>query len=740
MKLVVVESPAKVKTIRKYLGRGYKVAASMGHLVDLPKKELGVDVDKDFEPEYVVTNKKALKVLKDEFKRVNTLVIASDPDREGEAIGWHVAQQLGVISKKGRHRKDTKKKLERIVFTSITKNAVLKAVDSPRSLDLDLIDAQQARRILDRLVGYKLSPLLWKKVMYGLSAGRVQSVAVRLIVDREEEREKFKPCEYWTITADLSVKKIKRKPEKIYLEKENREDRRNKKVDILGVKFELVKIGKKKASISDRKSASKIMNTVDAKEWIISDISIKESFRNPKPPFITSTLQRIASSWYGYSAKRTMSIAQKLYERGHISYMRTDSTRIVASQIKEIRTFIERSIGEDYLREKVARYKTSARSAQEAHEAIRPTRINKDSSSIGLHADEKKLYDLIRGRTLASQMKPAKIERNIIQIQIMDYLFQSNGQRVLFDGYLKVYPEKVSENILPKLTLKQQLYPTQLISQQHFTEPPPRYSEATLIKALEEFGIGRPSTYAPIISTILARKYVEKEGKYLIPTDTGKVVTRLLKKHFAGIVDTGFTAGMETDLDDIANGKKSRVKVIKEFYKPFIKRVKVGEEKIKREDYTVLGPSKYKCPKCGKKMVRKLGKFGEFHSCKDFPRCDGIRSIEGESEEQKEKKVQKEARSEEFKRKYLVAPETSDGTKMVLKEGKYGKFWAHPDYPKVKETSPLLLKVKCPRCKSPLVERKGRWGKMFIGCSGYPKCNYIKKNKRTKRSNRSLKR
>jgi len=723
MKLVVVESPAKVKTISKYLGNKYKVVASMGHVVDLPKNELGVD-EKTYKPKYIVTNKKALKNVKDSFKGIKTLIIASDLDREGEAIGWHIAQELGVIDKRGKI-KNSSKKLERIIFSSITEEAINEAINNPRNIDFDLVDAQQTRRILDRLFGYKLSPLIWKKIKYGLSAGRVQSVAVRLIVDREDERDKFDPKEYWSIFADLLTKY---KQSEITREIVKKKD--DKTIKFKGIKFELVKINSKKVEIGNSRNAESIINKLPDKGWIIDDIIKKETKRYPKPPFITSTLQRTAVNLFGFSAKRTMRIAQSLYESGYITYMRTDSFNINKKELSKIRNYIRLNFGENYLSNKEIIYK--AKSAQEAHEAIRPTNISRTSDSIHNSTDAKRIYELIRNRTLACQMSNASIENTKVYIRINKYLFQASGIRTLFEGYLKVYKEVVSENLLPKLEKKQELFLNKVIGEQHFTSPPPRYSEATLIKTLEQFGIGRPSTYAPIISTILARKYVIKEGKYFIPTDTGKIVTRLLKKYFSEIVDTGFTAEIEKDLDEIALGKKEKYKVINIFYKPFIKKIKEGESKISRNEFTVLGKSSFKCPLCKGSMVKKLGKFGIFLSCKKFPKCKGMRSLDGKTDLERSKEVERETKTKEFLSKYLKAPDTSDGLKMVLKLGRYGKFWAHPDYPKTKESKPLMLKEKCPKCKEPLVERMGRWGKTFIGCSGFPKCRYIKKVKAKK--------
>ncbi|MFC1780596.1 DNA topoisomerase, partial [Patescibacteria group bacterium] len=442
-------------------------------------------------------------------------------------------------------------------------------------------------------------------------------------------------------------------------------------------------------------------------------------------------LQRTAVNLFGYPAKRTMSIAQKLYESGLITYMRTDSFNIVSTELKKIRSFIDSKYGSKYLNPKETHFRSKDKSAQEAHEAIRSTRISKSAKELGLTGQAQKLYDLIRNRTIACQMNPARIENTALQVKIDKYLFQSNGQRILFDGYLKVYHERISENILPEIKPNQELFPKKIIGEQHFTLPPARYSEASLIKTLEKYGIGRPSTYAPIISTILARKYVIKEGRYFIPTETGKVVTRLLKKYFDEIVDTGFTAQMEKDLDDIAEGKDDLVQIIGNFYRPFIKDVEAGEKNITREEFTVIGKSKFKCPECSKSMVKKIGRFGVFISCTDFPKCKGMRSLDGKTNEDKQKEDQLEAKSDGFKSKFLPAPKAEDEKVMVLKSGRFGKFWAHPDYPKVKEAKPLMLKENCPQCNEPLVERKGKWGKMFTGCSGYPKCRYIKKSNKS---------
>jgi DNA topoisomerase-1 len=732
MRLVVVESPAKEKTIEKYLGKDYQVIASYGHIVDLPKSSLGVDIDKNFNPKYLVSNRKALSTLKKAFRGKKTLVLAVDPDREGEAIGWHVAQKLGVITEKGMLRKGYS--LERIVFTSITKEAILEAIEHPRKIDMNLVNAQQARRILDRLVGYKLSPLLWKKIQYGLSAGRVQSVALRLIVEREEEREAFKSEEYWKIKSFLT----KRSNKEIKVQFEKKEDEENKvktKKIPEGILFELSKISNKKPKINNQKEAKEIITKVKDKEWKISDISSKEAKRYPKSPFTTSTLQQTASTWFGMSARQTMRIAQKLYEKGFITYMRTDSTNISSPAIKSTRSYISKNFGSKYLPQKANKYKTKAKVAQEAHEAIRPTDFTKTARELKLTGNDLKLYRIIWQRTIASQMVPSVLQQSKINITIKEFLFSANGQRMIFDGYLKVYPEKFTENILPNLENGDILYVKTLLATQHFTQPPARYSEATLIKALESYGIGRPSTYVPIISTIQQRRYVEKENGYLSPTVTGRVVTHLLKDHFPNIVDYDFTAQMENKLDDIANGDKDWVSEIKTFYIPFEKELAKKEKDIDRETYTYLGeaPKNVKCPECGGRMKKKLGRYGSFYSCIKWPDCKGMLGIDGKTQDD----LKKEESSSSFMKKYKSAPKTDDGRKYLLKQGRFGKFWAHPDYPKVKDAQPLLLKEKCPECGKSLVERKGKGGRFFIGCSGYPKCRYIKNSKDKSQNSKS---
>ncbi len=725
-KLVIVESPAKVKTISKYLGKDYRVKASMGHFVDLPKKELGVDIDKKYSPKYVITKRKVMKELKDAFKDADTLVIASDPDREGEAIGWHVAQRLKVINKNGK-KVSKDKDIKRIVFTSITKEAIEDAIKNPREIDIDLVDAQQARRILDRLVGYKLSPLIWKKIRYGLSAGRVQSVAVRLIVEREEEIEKFKAEEYWLVFGDVDTKE-----KKLNVKYKLNDD---EDYDFKSIKFELSKISGKKPSVKTRSEVEKIIEEVRGKSWEISEYDIKDAFRYARPPFITSTLQQTAANKFGYSAKKTMSIAQKLYEAGHITYMRTDSLHIAPQIRKMIRNYIEKEHGQKYLNTKDVTFKTKSKNAQEAHEAIRVTKIDKNSNELKLKEEYKKLYDLIRARTIATQMAPAKLESINIGVDIQKYTFTATGQRIIFDGFLKVYPEKVAENILPEMEKGQTLYPRLLLGEQRFTKPPARYTEATLIKTLEKFEVGRPSTYASILSTIISRKYVEKEGRYLIPTTTGRVVDKLLVKYFKDIVDVGFTAEMEESLDEVAAGKKDWVKVIGEFYGPFIKDIEKGEKNISKEEFVIVGKSDEKCPECGSKMVQKLGRYGVFLSCSKFPKCKGMKSLDGETKED----IQAKAKSKEFLATYEPAPKTEDGKDYLLKKGRYGEFWAHPDYPKVKDIKSLKLlpeKFKEVYGEPPKTDdgkdyllKRGRFGE-FWAHPDYPKVKDIIKVKK----------
>jgi DNA topoisomerase-1 len=733
MNLVVVESPSKSKTIKKYLGKDYTVLASKGHVADLPKSELGVEVEKNFEPKYIVTNKKSLAELKKAYKDADKLILAVDLDREGEAIAWHVAQRLGAVDKNGKPKKD--KKVERIVFDEITKDAINEAIKKPRSIDINLVNAQQSRRVLDRLVGYKLSPLLWKKIAFGLSAGRVQSVALRLVVEREEERDAFKAEEYWSIEAYSNLKE-KGKVEILSNDQENETDILEKIKNIkesTDIPLYLFKIEGKTPKLTNIATASAIVDDVKDKEWIINNVEISESLRYPKPPFITSTLQQTASNWLGMSAKRTMMAAQALYEAGFITYMRTDSLHMSVQAVDQVRSYINKKFGVQYLPQSAIQYKTKSKLAQEAHECIRPVDFTKTADDLGLTDEKSKIYNLIRNRALSSQMTPAKVETISLFVDIGKYQFKSSGQRITFDGYLKVYPEKISETILPVVSKGDQIYPEFIVQSQHFTQPPARYSEASLIKKLEELGIGRPSTYVSIISTIQTRNYIEKDGKYFVPTDVGKVVIKLLKKYFLNIVDYGFTAQMEENLDKVAVGKLDWVNMLKDFYLPFEKELKEKDKTLTRDEFKILGqaPGDIKCPKCGSKMVIKLGKYGRFYSCSKFPDCDGMLGIEKEGDE-----TPVDINSDEFTSLYEKAPKTDDGREYVLKTGRFGKFWAHPDYPKVKDARPLTIKPEkmeeiygeIPKTDDGrmYILKKGRFGE-FWAHPDYPKVKDIKK-------------
>lgn len=714
MNLVIVESPAKAKTIEKYLGKDYKVLASKGHVVDLPKSNIGINVEKDFEPEYVVTNPKSLIALKKAAKESDTILIAVDSDREGEAIGWHVAQKLGLIDKGGKHKRNAKP-IHRITFTEITKDALQDALKNKHDINIALVNAQQARRVLDRLVGYKLSPLLWQKIRYGLSAGRVQSVALRLIVDREEERNKFVPEEYWNITALLSEDKTDAKKLVNIYEKED-ENLLNP-LESEKLLFKLMKSNGANTNIKSKKASKELIDRILESDWIIKDISKQESLRNPKPPFITSTLQQTSANKLGFSAKQTMKLAQDLYEAGLITYMRTDSLNIADQAINQIRTFVSKKYGNENLSENPRLFKVKSKLSQEAHEAIRPTDINVISEVIKFDDKHQRLYKLIWQRTVATQMKEARVESVKVLIDVKGNIFQLNGQRLLFKGYLEVYPEQFTEALVPDLKIGQRLYLDSLNAEQKFTEPIARYTEASLIKALESFGIGRPSTYAPIISTITSRNYIEKDGRSLVPTDTGMVVVRLLKKHFAQIVDTNFTAQIENDLDSIAQGEKDWVNVLRQFYTPFEANLESKKLEIKKEDYTVLSESEEKCPECGGDMIVKLGKFGKFHSCKNFPECKGMKSFGDDT------LLNMDQKSEDFTKLYASAPLTDDNRDFLLKRGRFGYFWAHPDYPKVKDARPLdyskevfkELYGSAPKTKEgkKMILRKGRFGEFW---------------------------
>lgn len=609
--LVIVESPAKAKTIKKYLGSKYEVTASMGHLRDLPKSQLGVDIEADFEPKYITIRGKGdlIAGLKKAAKNSAKIFLATDPDREGEAISWHLANLLDVNPDSDC----------RITFNEITKNAVKEAVTKPRAIDSDLVDAQQARRVLDRIVGYQLSPLLWKKVKKGLSAGRVQSVATKLIVDREREIEAFKEEEYWTIDVKLTNEKGK---------------------SPFVAKF-YGKDSKKKMSLADEKTTTKIAEDLKTAQYTVQNVTEGQKRRFPSPPFTTSTLQQEAARKLGFTAKRTMATAQQLYEGidikgsgsvGLITYMRTDSLRIAIEAISECRGYIGSKFGDAYVPEKPKFYK-SKRSAQDAHEAIRPTSMAYDPEKIkdSLKTDQYKLYKLIWNRFLASQMPDAVFDTLQAEIKADEYILKANGSTVRFDGFMAVYVEgkdfaEEKEGKMPKIEDGQKLAFKDIETMQHFTQPPARYTEASLIKIMEEDGIGRPSTYAPTITTITSRGYVARDGKALYPTELGTIVTELMEEHFADIVDVEFTANMEERLDCIEDGEKEWKEIIREFYGPFSKTLTAAEEaigKVEVQDEV----SDIKCEKCGRMMVYKQGRFGKFLACPGYPECKNTKTI-----------------------------------------------------------------------------------------------------------------
>lgn len=686
MDLVIVESPAKGRTIKNILGPKYKVLASFGHVRDLPQKEIGIDVKNDFEPKYIIPPKsrKTIKLLKEEIGKANNLYLATDYDREGEAIAWHILQVTGAKSPK------------RITFHEITKPAVLEAIKHPRTIDMDLVDAQQARRILDRIVGYRLSPFLWRKVAQGLSAGRVQSVAVRLIVEKEKEIKGFVPEEFWQVIVELNKKNSEDFFEAILIQKDEE------------------KISK--LSIKNKKEAEKIKNALQNAKYQVEDLKSEIKKRYPSPPFTTSTLQQEAARRFNFSAKRTMQIAQGLYEEGLITYMRTDSVSVSNLALNQAREVIKDKFGQSYLPEQTRFYKTKQVRAQEAHEAIRPTDLAR--FEILGDPDRVKLYDVIRKRMIASQMKEAEFVETKVDISAKtpknNFIFQTTGNRVQFDGFLKIYGESEKEETLPKLAKSDALDLKKLHLNQQFTQPPARYTEGTLIKELEKRGIGRPSTYAPTLATIIDRGYIEKLQGKLLPKDIGVVVSDLLVEHFPEIVDYQFTSKMEDELDSIAEGKLRWQEVLDKFYQPFSKNLnlKIKEvEKSKLEEETDK-----KCPECGKNLKIKLGRFGKFLACSGFPDCKYTHPlIENHLDKSQGTEIAKKVSKES-------CPKC--GKKLTFKEGKYGAFLACEGYPECKYTKNIEIeaKVKCPSCQGKIVQKRTRRGKIFWGCSNYPKC------------------
>lgn len=635
--ILIVESPAKGKTIESYLGSGYKVVASYGHVRDLPKSKLGIDIEHDFEPQYMVPrgSAKRIKTLKNATKDADTILLATDLDREGEAIAWHLATILEPTAKQT---------MQRITFSEITKSALEKAVSEPRKINQDLVDAQQARRVLDRLVGYSLSPVLWKKVRYGLSAGRVQSVALKFITDREKEIEAFKSEEYWSIEATLKAKNGQ-------------------------LQASLTHFQEKKANLVNSTDTTKIVDSLKSDTFSVLAVEKKPLRRTPPAPFTTSTLQQDAYRRLGFGARRTMYAAQALYEAGHISYMRTDSVTLSSQALSAITKYISSSIGREYALKNPRIFKTKTRGAQEAHEAIRPTDPTHEPQTMSnLAGDEAKLYNLIWQRTLASQMTLAEFEQTKINIQAhqTNALLRASGRVLVFDGFTKIYPTRSKEEapLLPEVSTNEVLKLIDVAGEQHFTQPPARYSEATLVKKLEEAGIGRPSTYAPTIATIISRGYVLNEDKKLIPQPIGMIVSNLLAENFDFVTEAKFTAQMEDKLDEIAAGKQAWKPIIRNYFEPMQKLIAEKEQTIKKVEIPVIETDE-KCEICGKPMVIKSGRFGQFMACSGWPDC--------------------------------------------------------------KNTKPILKKtgVECPQChKGELIERKTKKGRRFWGCIRYPDCDY----------------
>lgn len=706
-KLVIVESPTKTKTLSKYLGSEYDVAATKGHIKDLPKKDLGVDVENKYEPNYktVPRQKKTVGALKKKAAGFDTVYLATDPDREGEAIAAHSYEILSGL--------DKKLSFKRVRFHEITESAVQDSFSNPGKIDQNLVDAQKARRVLDRLVGYKLSPLLWEKIRYGLSAGRVQSVALRLLVEREKEREEFKLKKYWTVTADLVPESTNKHLEAELVKIKDKNIHLREKIDLFAGSY-----SPSLTTINSAEQAKKIVKDLQGEDYKIADIEKKKTKRSPNPPFITASMQRAASSIYSFSGKRTMRAAQSLYEQGLITYHRTDSTYVAKKAINEIRNLIGSDYGSEYLPEKPRYYKTKSKAAQEAHEAIRPTDVSKKKALEKMGKDAKKLYNLIWSRTVASQMTDAVFESTTLTVKAGDYTLETKGSVLVFDGYLKAVGTSREDTLLPDLSLNEELEADKVFSEEKETSPPPRYTEAGLIRDLEKFGIGRPSTYAPIVGTIVRRGYVSRDGNYLIPEDTGFVVTNLLVDHFSQIVDLDFTAKMEEDLDSVAEGKEDWVKIIDQFYKPFIKKLEEKKDKIQKEDYVVLEQTDEKCPECGSDLVVKLGKYGKFLSCSNFPDCEYARPYDDRD---------KDGKPDDYDHKQLEGKCPECGGELVLKEGRFGKFVACANYPDCKYTRNYLDKIgmECPECgEGEVIEKKTRKGKTFWGCSRYPECEW----------------
>lgn len=696
MKLIIVESPAKAKTIKNFLSNDYEVIASKGHIRDLPKARFGIKIDNEtIIPDYKITEDSTaiVKQIQELAKKADTVYLATDEDREGEAIGWHIAHAIG---------KDPES-LPRIVFHEITKNAIIHALETPRKLDMDRVNAQQARRLLDRIVGYKLSPLLASKIQKGLSAGRVQSSTLKIVIDKEREIRAFIPEEYWTIDTLF-----------------------NPDIDATLVQFENEKIDK--LSIKTGDEASRVVSILKNEAFKVGEIETKERKSSTPPPFMTSTIQQTASSQLGFSPKKTMMVAQALYEgvktpegtSGVITYMRTDSLNLAAEAVEAARELIESRYGKAYLPEKPKVYTKKSKGAQEAHEAIRPTMLSftPEIAATYLKPDEIKLYKLIYNRFIACQMNDARFEQQSITFESPQAQFRATGRKLLFDGFYRVTGTDDKDKLLPVLTTGDAIDIQSISTEQHFTEPPSRYSEASLIKKLESEGIGRPSTYAPTVSTLQARNYIEIEKRAIIPTEIAFTVTELLEKHFEEIVDASFTATMEETLDEIGEEGKSWHKIILDFYHPFMAKVEAGKADI--VSLKVATPLGRNCPQCGSELLLRSGRFGEFIACSGFPKCKYTEQTE---EAQKANPATPDEASSEVCEKC--------GSAMVIKNGRNGQFLACSAYPECKNTKTLNQETKfseipCPDCGGKLMWRQSRRG-AFWGCEHYPKCKFISK-------------
>jgi len=712
--IVIMESPAKANTVKSYLGSNYKVIASKGHVRDLPKSKLGVDINDKFKTRYINIRGKGdfINDLKKEAKNAEHIFLATDPDREGEAIAWHLAAVLGIKAEKA----------QRVSFNEITKTAVKNGIKNPRAIDMNIVDAQQARRIIDRLVGYQISPFLWKKVKSGLSAGRVQSVATRLIVEREEEIRSFKPEEYWNIIADLLTSQDKNFEAKFFGDENGR------------------------IHLTNEKETNEILDNLKDAEYFVKSIKKGERNKNPAPPFTTATLLQEANKKFNFQTSKTTKAAQELYETGLITYMRTDSVRISDEARASAKEYITEKYGENFYPEKPKEYKTNDKTTQDAHEAIRPTNIMKnydyDTIKKSLSSDQYKIYKLIWERFLASQMQSAVLDTVNVDIaahgsSANNYIFKASGYTIKFPGYLIIYEETLDESEkkddkdnfenfdgkekkLPELQDGEKLGFNKLIPCQNFTQPPFRYTEATLIKTLKDQGIGRPSTYTPTLTTILQRGYVERDGKSLKPTPLGEITTNIMKESFDEIVDYGFTAKMEEDFDEIEEGKIDYISILDKFYAEFKKSLETAEINIGSEEIVVPDVEiDYECANCGKKLIIKNGRFGKFAACPSYPECKFTMPLD------KDGNIIKKDEKAEVQKTDIKCELC--GSFMVIRRGRFGNFYACSNYPKCKNTKPINVEVQnanCPLCGSKILQKHGKNKMYFYSCEKYPECKF----------------